>query len=325
MTARVSTGRGGDGTVGTVAGGRRGRAPRGRVAGERYGALPILLVLPAAALLALVLVVPICIALWSSLFSLNILDLADQRFIGLQNYARLLTDSAFWHALLVTCAYTLCVLVGAYTLGLVTALLLRPKFPGRGAARTIAILPWAVPQVVAVLVWVWMFDSNYGVVNYVLEVLGIGDRHVKWLEDGQLAFVAVVVVSVWVLYPVATTMLLAGLQGIRTDLYEAARVDGASRWQQFRYVTLPGLAPVNLVLVLLLVLLGFTRVVTIIYVMTGGGPGRATETLPLQTYLEAFKYHELGYASAVGTMVLLVAAGFAMLYFRIASCALPET
>src|SRR5690606_4002142 len=114
-----------------------------------------------------------------SLFSLNILDLADQRFIGLRNYSRLLGDPAFWHALLVTCAYTLCVLVGAYTLGLVTALLLRPKFPGRGVARTIAILPWAMPQVVAVLVWVWMFDSNYGVVNYVLELLGAGNRHLK--------------------------------------------------------------------------------------------------------------------------------------------------
>ncbi len=304
------------------------RAPardRVRRRARRHGALPILLVLPAAVLLALVLVVPMCIALWSSLFSLNILNLADQKFIGLDNYTRLVGDPAFWHALLITGVYTLCVLVGAYALGLVTALLLRPKFPGRGAARTVAILPWAVPQVVAVLVWVWMFDSNYGVVNYLLQLLGIGDGHVKWLEDQQLAFLAVVVVSVWVLYPVATTMLLAGLQGIGDELYEAARMDGASRWQQFRYVTLPGLAPVNLVLVLLLVLLGFTRVVTIIYVMTGGGPGRATETLPLQTYLEAFKYHELGYASAVGTTVLILAAGFAMVYFKVASRVLPKT
>lgn len=291
----------------------------------REHGLSIALVLPAAVLLALVLVVPICIALWSSLFSLNILNLADQRFIGLGNYGRLLADSAFWHALVVTALYTACVLVGAYGLGLATSLLLRPRFPGRAAARTVAILPWAVPQVVAVLVWVWMFDSNYGVVNYVLERVGVGSRHIGWLEDGRLAFAAVVVVSVWTLYPVATTMLLAGLQGIRDDLYEAARVDGASAWQRFRYVTWPGLAPVNLVLVLLLVLLGFTRVVTIIYVMTGGGPGRATETLPLQTYLEAFKYHELGYASAVGTTVLLVAAGFALLYFKIAGRVLPET
>lgn len=291
----------------------------------REHGLSIALVLPAAVLLALVLVVPICIALWSSLFSLNILNLADQRFIGLGNYGRLLADSAFWHALVVTALYTACVLVGAYGLGLATSLLLRPRFPGRAAARTVAILPWAVPQVVAVLVWVWMFDSNYGVVNYVLERIGVGSRHIGWLEDGRLAFAAVVVVSVWTLYPVATTMLLAGLQGIRDDLYEAARVDGASAWQRFRYVTWPGLAPVNLVLVLLLVLLGFTRVVTIIYVMTGGGPGRATETLPLQTYLEAFKYHELGYASAVGTTVLLAAAGFALLYFKIAGRVLPET
>lgn len=299
-------------------------SPRSATRLREHG-LSLALVLPAAVLLALVLVVPICIALWSSLFSLNILNLADQRFVGLGNYARLLGDSAFWHALVVTAAYTACVLAGAYGLGLATSLLLRPRFPGRAAARTVAILPWAVPQVVAVLVWVWMFDSNYGVVNYVLERIGVGGRHIGWLEDGRLAFAAVVVVSVWSLYPVATTMLLAGLQGIRDDLYEAARVDGASAWQRFRYVTWPGLAPVNLVLVLLLVLLGFTRVVTIIYVMTGGGPGRATETLPLQTYLEAFKYHELGYASAVGTTVLLVAAGFALLYFKIAGRVLPET
>jgi multiple sugar transport system permease protein len=275
-------------------------------------------------LLLAVLVIPISVAIYSSFFDINILNLAQQTFVGLDNYRRMATSADFWSALRVTAIYTAVVVAGGYLLGLVTALLLHRPFRGRGVARTLAIMPWAVPSVVAVLVWTWIFDTNYGVLNYVLRSVGAVSKGVPWLEHGGSALVAVIVVSVWSLYPVAVTMLLAGLQAISEDLYEAAAVDGAGRWQRFRYVTWPGLAPVNLVLFLLLGLLAFTRVVTIIYVMTGGGPGRATETLPLQTYLEAFKYRELGYASAVGTSVLVLALLFSGLYLRLARRILPE-
>jgi multiple sugar transport system permease protein len=291
---------------------------------RRRSALPILLLLPASALLLTVLVVPIGVAIYSSFFDINILNLAQQTFVGLDNYRRMATSADFWSALRVTAIYTAVVVAGGYLLGLVTALLLRRPFRGRGIARTLAIMPWAVPSVVTVLVWTWILDTNYGVLNYVLRSVGAVSKGVPWLERGGTALVAVIMVSIWSLYPVAVTMLLAGLQSINEELYEAAAVDGAGRWQRFRYVTWPGLAPVNLVLFLLLGLLAFTRVVTIIYVMTGGGPGRATETLPLQTYLEAFKYRELGYASAVGTSVLMLALLFSGLYLRLARRILPE-
>lgn len=290
---------------------------------RRRDPLPLLLILPAALLLLLVLVIPIVVAIYSSFFDINILNLADQKFVGLSNYARMLSSGDFWTALGITGIYTVIVVVGAYLLGLGTALLLRRRFRGRGLARTLAIVPWAVPPVVSVLVWTWILNTNYGVLNYALKATHVIGKGLPWLEDGTLALIGVMTVSVWSLYPVAVTMLLAGLQGIGEDQYEAAAVDGAGRWQRFRHVTWPGLAPVNIVLVLLLGLLAFTRVVTIIYVMTGGGPGRATETLPLQIYLEAFKYRELGYASAVGTSVLVLAMLFSYAYFRLASRTLP--
>lgn len=272
-----------------------------------------------------VLVVPILVAVYSSFFSVSMLNLSAMRFVGLENYQRMLGSDTFWQSLATTVGYTVGVVVLAYLIALSLALLLQGRFRGRGVARTIAIMPWAVPPVVAVLVWVWILDANFGVLNYALtRALGL-PTGLNWLGNGQLAQVSVIIVSSWVLYPVALTMLMAGLQGIDTTLYEAAAVDGAGALGRFRHVTLPGLAPVNLVLVLLLVLMAFTRVVTIIFVMTGGGPGRSTETLPLQVYLEAFKYRQLGYASAVGIAVLLLAMVISLVYYRLASRLTPRT
>jgi multiple sugar transport system permease protein len=299
------------------------RALRGQ--GARRQVTAVLLMLPAMVVLGFVLFYPIGVAIYSSFFDIEILNLDQQRFIGLANYARLLGAPAFWSSLGVTAVYTGATVAGTYAVGLVTALLLRRRFRGRVAARAIAIMPWAVPQVVAVLVWSWMLDANYGVVNYFLRATHLIGHNLAWREEPHLAMAAVLFVTVWALYPVATVMLLAGLHAIPEELYEAAAVDGAAALGRFRHITLPGLAPVNLVLVLLLVLMAFTRVVTIIYVMTGGGPGGATETLPIQTYLQAFKFFHLGYASALGTVVLAIAVAFTLVYFAVARRVYPET
>lgn len=278
--------------------------------------LPVLLVLPALCLLGLVLALPIATALGLSLFSVEMLNPAGARFVGGGNYLRLLTSEQFWASLRVTVIYTVCTVAGAYGLGLLTALMLRSSFKGRAIARTLLILPWAVPQVVAVMVWSWMFDDNYGVLNYLLVASGIAGSSLHWMAAPALAMAAVVAVTVWCVFPVATVMLLAGLSSIPAELYEAASVDGASPLAQFRAVTWPSLAPVNVFLVLMLFLIAFTRVITIIYVMTGGGPSSATETLPIQTYLQAFKYSELGLGSATGTVVLGLALLASLLWFR---------
>lgn len=305
--------------AGAASGGKddTGRRP---VRTERW--LPYVLIGPAALLLCVVMIFPLAVAIYSSFFDVSMINLRRMTFVGVDNYVRLAGDGSFYAALGVTALYTLAVVVGAYLLALAIALLLQKRFRGRGVARTLAVMPWAVPPVVAVLVWVWMLDTNFGVVNYVLDSVGVGAQ--PWLERGDLALVAVIMVSIWVLCPVAITMLMAGLQSIDDTLYEAAAVDGAGAVARFRHITLPGLAPINVVLILLLVLMAFTRVVTIIYVMTGGGPGGATETLPLQTYLQAFKYRDLGYASTVGVAVLVVAMVISGAYYVVAQRLAPK-
>ncbi|MGI8689528.1 MAG: carbohydrate ABC transporter permease [Thermomicrobiales bacterium] len=281
--------------------------------------IALLLMLPALIVLGFVLFYPIGLAIYSSLFDMKLLNLSDATFIGLDNYRRMLHNPDFWHSLRVTVVYTAGTVVGSYAMGLLTALLLNRGFRGRAAARTLIILPWAVPAVVAVLVWAWMLDANYGVVNYLLRFTHLIGHNLPWRQRPDLALLSVLLVTIWTQYPIATVMLLAGLQGISRDLYEAAAVDGAGRAAQFRSITWPGLLPVNIVLILLLILTAFTRVVTIIYVMTGGGPSRATETLPIQTYLQAFKYFNTGYASALGTAVLVIAVAFTLVYLFVVS------
>ncbi len=278
--------------------------------------LPTLLVLPAVCLLGLVLALPIVTAIVLSLFRVELLNPTGARFLGLGNYLRILGSAAFWFSLRVTVVYTLGTVAGAYGLGLLTAVLLRRDFRGRAVARTLLILPWAVPQVVAVMVWSWMFDDNYGVLNYILVRADVVGSRLHWMSVPGLSMLAVIAVTVWCVFPVATVMLLAGLASIPADLYEAASVDGARPLAQFRAVTWPSLAPVNVFLILMLFLIAFTRVITIIYVMTGGGPSSATETLPIQTYLQAFKYSELGLGSATGTVVLGLALLASLLWFR---------
>jgi multiple sugar transport system permease protein len=293
-----------------------GRRQRPR---PRFPWVPFFLILPALLVLAAVLFYPIALAIYSSFFDIGMMNLGKQTFIGLDNYLTMVRTPAFWASARVTLIYTAGVVIGAYAIGLGVAMLLNKPFRGRTIARTMIIIPWAIPNVVTVMIWNWMLDANYGVVNYLLSVLHLIDTNLQWRAQPNLAQVSVIGVTVWTTFPVALVMLLAGLQAIPRDLYEAASVDGANAWQRFRNITWPGLAPVNIVLILMLTLLAFTRVVTIIYLMTAGGPAGATETLPIQTYLQAFKFFRMGYASAIGTIVLIIAVIFSLVYLRMTS------
>jgi multiple sugar transport system permease protein len=276
---------------------------------------PLVLIAPSLILFAGLLLFPIIRGLILSFTNAEMLmPPGTERFIGGQNYVRMVSDPAFWHSLGVTVVYTFWVVVGAYAIGLATALLLHPRFRGRTLFRLLAFLPWAVPEVVAVLVWRWMFDYQYGVVNFFLRSLGVIGGNLGWLTLPGLALPAVIVVTIWKQFPLATLMLLAGLQAIPEHLYEAARMDGANRVQEFWHVTLPGLKPVNAVLLLLLALYSFKRV-TLVYVLTGGGPAAATEVLSIQTYLQAFRFFQVGYGSAVGSAMFVVMLAFTVVYF----------
>ena len=281
---------------------------------RRVDWLPVWLLLPAGVILIGILIWPIAQGIFLSFFNTRILNFNEGRYIGLANYELLFTDPFFWNSLEVTVYYGIASMTCTYILGLSFALLLNRKIPFRGIIRTIFILPWAIPEVVAVLIFVWMLDAQYGVLNYFFVEASILEAPVAWLSDADLAMPALVLVTSWQQFPLALLVLLAGLQTIPKEEYEAAMVDGAGPLSRFRHVTLPGLRSVNVILILLLILNSFRRV-TMIYAMTGGGPARATETLSILTYNTAFTYQKIGYAAAVGSVLLLILLVFSLIYF----------
>jgi multiple sugar transport system permease protein len=276
--------------------------------------LAFALVAPAAILIGVVLFYPILHGVWMSLFDISLLG-PPPRYVGLSNFANLLIRDDFKHAFRVTLIYTAGTVAAAFGTGFLVAMLLNAAIFARPVARTLLLLPWAIPEVVAVLVFAWMLDFQWGVVNYLLSLTGHFPLRIGWLLSPDLALYAVMAVTAWKDYPLAAVMILAGLQGIAQDLYEAARVDGATPFQEFRYVTLPGLRPISAVVFFFLTLYSFKRV-ALIYVMTAGGPSRSTETLSVLTYLEGFKFFRMGSAAAIGVAMLLVTLVFTLYYYR---------
>ena len=235
--------------------------------------------------------------------------------LGFGNYWRVLQDEVVWQAAGRTAAIAIGVIGPAFAIGLLLALLLNRDFPGRRAVRSLMLLPWAVPGVVAAIGFLWMFDASYGVVNAVLRSLGLITTDVAWFSTEATALYAVLLPAIWKCFPFFVLTLLAALQSIPAALYEAARIDGASAWQIFRYVTWPGIrgaAALALVLQTLWVVKDFD----IIFATTGGGPSRATQTLSLLVYEEAFQFFRLGVASAIGVLLLAACAVLAWLSMK---------
>lgn len=278
--------------------------------------LPVWLMAPAGLVTTVLLVYPMARGILLSFFNTRLLNFNSGRFIGIGNYTTLFSDPNFWNSIKVTALYGLASVVCTYTVGLLFALLLNQKLPGRAVLRMIFIMPWAIPEVVAVLIFVWMLDAQYGIINYALVEAHILSAPAAWLLQANLAMPALVMVTTWQQFPLAMLILLAGLQTIPEEHYEAAKVDGAGVFARLRHVTMPGLRSVNIILVLILVLNSFRRV-TMIYAMTGGGPARVTETLSIMTYNTAFTYQQIGYASAIGVALLVILLVFSLVYFRL--------
>jgi len=235
-------------------------------------------------------------------------------FIGLNNYKYMLRNPSFWNSLRITLMYTFFSVAGTFIVALVTALLVDARFTGRTVARVLITLPWAIPAVSTGLIWSWIFDYQFGVMNYFLVKLGFVLEPLQWFLDSNLAMVAVLIVTIWKTFPLSSLILLSGLQAIPRDLYEAAIVDGASKWQQFVNVTLPGLRPISGILLLLNIIWSLRRF-TIIWIMTQGGPMDATQTLSVAVYRNAFNYFDMGYASALGVVGFLISLLLSIMYF----------
>jgi multiple sugar transport system permease protein len=266
-----------------------------------------LLVAPALLLLAVVYVYPILRAFWLSLYTQNLGTELQPVFSGFENLGRMGADGRFWQSLGNTTVFTLASLTLELILGMGMALVLNQAFRGRGWVRTIAILPWALPTALIALGWVWIFNDQYGVWNDILTRLGILQSGMNWLGDPTLAMLALIAADVWKTTSFVAILLLAGLQSIPQDLYEAHAMDGATRWQSFRQITLPLLMP-QIVIASLFRFAQAFGIFDLVQVMTGGGPAGATETVSVYIYATVMRYLDFGYGAAlvVVTFLLLV-------------------
>lgn len=233
------------------------------------------------------------------------------------NFQELWLDPSIRDSLWLSLVYTVGATVPAFLLGLSTAVLLNKQFPGRRLMRTLILLPWAVPTVLAAIAFLWILDSSYGVLNYILVSLGIVQENVAWLASTNTAMVAVILPTVWKTYPFFTLILLAALQAVPEELYEAASVDGAGAVRKFRSVTWPVIRPAAYLAIILQGLWTF-REFDVIYPMTKGGPASSTETLAIRVYNEAFNLFHMGFGSAIGILAMLIGViAVALVYPRL--------
>lgn len=283
-----------------------------------YGRMRFALFLNAPALIAIVLLAgyPIVYSAVISLHKYNLKRPKVFTFVGLSNYLQLLGSAEFWSALRVTIEFTVLVVTLVVVLGMIFALLLHRSFPGCGIVRTLILVPWAIPPVVNGLMWQWIYDSKVGALNGLLLSLGLISDYRGWLSEPTSALLALVWADVWNMVPLAVILLLAALQRIPADLYDAGRVDGANKFQLFRYVTFPWLAQ-PLLVVLILQTMSAIRSFDVIYVLTAGGPGTATTTLTWQTYLTTFDSLDFGLGNAYAYMVTIITLALALIYFQV--------
>jgi len=272
-----------------------------------------LLALPALIILILVFAYPIGRAFWLSLFTENLGTQLEPVFTGIENYTRMLGDGRFWNSLGNTAIFTFFSLLLELLLGIIVALVLDQKFRARGIVRTIGILPWALPTAVMGLAWEWIFNDQYGVVNDILRGLGLIDSGITWLGDPGRAMFALILADVWKTTPFIAVILLAGLQAIPQDLYEARSIDGANPIQNFFTITLPLIAP-QMIIALLFRFAQAFGIYELVTVMTGGGPAGSTETVSLYIYDTVMRYLDFGYGAAlivITFLILIVAVAIA--------------
>lgn len=248
-------------------------------------------------------------------YRLNRLDLGTG-FIGLQHYADLVADPVFQRALVNTMLWVVLGVASQFALGLATALALNRPLRGMRLARVLVLLPWILPTVVAGNMWAMMLDFRLGVINDILVKLGLLVDYKAWFSDPTTAFPAVLVVALWQGFPFFTLLLLAGLQGIPDELYEAAAVDGANRWRQFVHITIPLLRPV-IVAVVVLRVIGLVNSPDLMIILTNGGPGDATQVLSSYAVQIAYREFNYGYASAIAVIMLVLLMVFTVIYVRV--------
>jgi multiple sugar transport system permease protein len=291
-----------------------GRSPRsgGRDRESRW--TPYLFIAPVALYLAVFQGYPLLSEFVLSFTQTSLLAPQDARYVGLRNYRDLATSSDFASVLWITALYTVACVVCAIALGLGAALLLDRPFRGRGLARALVTVPWAAPPVAVATIFAWMLNAQYGIFNHVLKLMDFEIGYESWLDNPKLAMPAILFTTVWQIFPFASVVLLAALQGVSEEVREAATMDGADRLSVFKVAVWPTIQP-TVALLALFVTIWSLRRFDLIWVMTQGGPIGATKTLVIELYTRGFVTRELGEAAAVGMIGLTIALVVTFVYF----------
>ena len=277
--------------------------------------MPLALLSPAVLVTLAIVFFPMIQTAWMSLHEYVLFRPKKFDWVGLQNYFAIFQDEVFWISLRHTVIWIAITVPAQALLGLATALLLNQSFPWRPLARALIIIPWALPSVVIALMWAWIYDSNYGILNDLLLRIGLLETSIPWLANPDTALYAIILTLTWQGFPFFAVMILAGLQSIPRSYYEAASLDGASNLRQFWHITLPGISGV-LFTAFLLRVIWVANSMDVIFVMTGGGPGYATYTLPLYSFIEARTNLDFGYGSALAMTFTVLLLGIVVLYLR---------
>ncbi|GGD76970.1 carbohydrate ABC transporter permease [Paenibacillus nasutitermitis] len=273
-------------------------------------------ILPSAIMMLVLVAYPILYGFYVSMFDTNLMNRWD--FVGLKYYWEALTKPDFLEKIWITVKFTVLVLIGNFVIGILLALLLNMKLKGRTFFRLILILPWLFPEVVVALLWKWMFDPIYGLVNHVLMTLHLINEPIAWLSSTTYAMLGVVFVAVWKGYPLVLIFVLAGLQAIDEDMYEAADIDGAGKLKSFWYITLPSLKVV-LASTLILETIWWFKHFTIIHLLTEGGPVNSTSVVSIDIFKLAFTDFRFGQAAALSIIVFLICLLISFAYRRLLS------
>ncbi len=263
-------------------------------------------VAPALLIVMMFTLYPVAQAFWTSLHNEQLL-MPIVTWAGFGNYERVMGSDYFLTALTNSLKMVLVIAPSVVILGTTIALLLTRRFPGRGVVRSIVLLPWVLPGAISAVIWLWIFNPNWGVLNNLLQSLGVIDRSIPWLTDPDLAFFAVAIAQIWTQIPFSVVLIMAALVTIDPEMIDAAKVDGANALQRFAFVTFP---QIKAMIVVLLVYNGLTAMTSydLVYAMTGGGPGTATTLLSFQIWRESFSSYDFGAGAAVAFIVVFMSA-----------------
>jgi len=274
----------------------------------------LLLILPSILLILALLVYPVAYGVWLSFFKKHSF-FPEQRFVGLANYIYLLKNPEFWMSVWYGTVYSVSTICLQVIVGVIAALIVNESFKGRNFVRGVILFPYVIPAVVAIILWKWLLNNQFGLVNYILVSIGITEQPISWMGKDHI-MTSLIIISVWEFFPFVVLSMLARMQSIPPALYEAAKVDGAGAFRRFFHVTLPQLRNVLFVVILLRSIWMFTKFDTVWLLTQGGGAEKYIRTLPVYAYMRTFMYYQAGLGSTLAVIMFLILVGFTMIYFK---------